>query len=62
MTAPFPAPTVDLPPLSQLDAAWVFAVNTNHDHHDPKAGTAPWVAAILALALGDHINTTLPIS
>ncbi|MGB8996429.1 MAG: hypothetical protein WCC65_14120 [Pseudonocardiaceae bacterium] len=60
MTAPLPATTVDLPHLSQLDAACVFAVNYSHDDHDRSAGTAQWVAAILVLALWDYINLYIP--
>ena len=58
----FPAPTVDLPARSQLDAACVFAVNDNHDDHRRKARTARWVAAILALARWDHINPHIALA
>lgn len=62
LTAPFPAPTVDLPALSQLDAAWVFAVNYHHDDHDRNAGTAQWIAATLVLALWDYIDINVHLA
>jgi hypothetical protein len=61
MTA-LPATTVNLAPLSQLRAACVFAVNYSHGDHDRSAGTAQWVAAILALALWAQINLHIALA